>query len=637
MDFTEKPSDKRSDHSSDSRNEDVNAQQHPILPPQESIDRQQSQTQPSGTLGAFSRLGNLPEWGVPGYGQLHGKALNNAISWCSCLAFLMFGYDQGVMSGLLTLDDFQRHFPLMTPLTQANNVCWIDNPTNTIRRAGMCTGDANTQAAAVALYQVGCFLGAVLILFYGEVWGRKSSTFWGSFIMIVGTIFQVAAGGTNGGDVGAYAVLVVGRVVGGIGNGMVTSTIPTWQSECAKPEKRGRLIITSGALIVAGVMISYWVGYGFYFLPAGMDYSSVRWRFPMAFQSFFTILVMGGLLFLPDSPRWLLMRGREAEARHLLARLADAPMDSQEVDVELSNIKDALAAQSAGGGFKMRELFQNGPSQNLRRTLLGIAAQFFQQISGINLITYYATYVFENSLGFGPDMSRLLAAANGTEYFLASLIGIPLIERAGRRKLMLFGAFGMMSSMIILAGTSSTAVVDESGAPVLSTVYGVVATVFLFGFNTFFAIGWLGMTWLYPAEITNLRIRIQANALSTCSNWLSNFLIVMITPPAFENLQYNTYTMFAVFNAAIIPCVYFFFPEPKGRSLEELDVIFASAHFEKISPVRQAKKMPKLEGRELDVQIARYFGGDVEEARRRSVVSAEEERRRSAGTVGMGI
>jgi MFS family permease len=128
------------------------------------------------------------------------------------------------MSGLLTLDDFQRHFPLMTPLSESNPVCWRDAPRNTIRDESMCVGNANTQAAAVALYQVGCFLGAVLILFYGEVWGRKSSTFWGSFIMIVGTIFQVAAGGTRGGDAGGYGVLIVGRIVGGIGNGMVTSS-----------------------------------------------------------------------------------------------------------------------------------------------------------------------------------------------------------------------------------------------------------------------------------------------------------------------------------------------------------------------------------------------------------------------------
>jgi hypothetical protein len=113
------------------------------------------------------------------------------------------------------------------------------------------------------------------------------------------------------------------------------------------------------------------------------------------------------------------------------------------------------------------------------------------------------------------------------------------------------------------------------------------------------------MTWLYPAEITNLRIRTQANALSTCSNWLSNFLIVMITPPAFENLQHNTYTMFAVFNAALIPAVWFFFPEPRGRSLEELDVIFAKAHKEGMSPVVVARRMEK-----------RYFGGDVEGAGR---------------------
>lgn len=92
------------------------------------------------------------------------------------------------------------------------------------------------------------------------------------------------------------------------------------------------------------------------------------------------------LLYLPDSPRWFMMRGLEEEAKDLLARLADADIDSEVVGLELSNIKEALAAQSSMGGFKMCELLTNGPSQNLRRTLLGIAAQFFQQICGINLI-----------------------------------------------------------------------------------------------------------------------------------------------------------------------------------------------------------------------------------------------------------
>lgn len=361
----------------------------------------------------------------------------------------------------------------------------------------------------------------------------------------------------------------------------------------------------SGALISGGIMIAYWVDYGFYFLEG-----TIRWRFPIAFQSFFTIIVMWGLLYLPDSPRWLVMRGRHNEARNVMARLMDRAEDHPDVDQELQTVVEALEVQSRGGGFKMRELLTNGPSQNFRRTFIAMTAQFFQQICGINLITYYATFLFENSLGFGPDMARLLAAANGTEYFLASLVALPLIEYAGRRKLMLFGAFGMMASMAILAGTVSTGTTAANGAPQLEPVYGITATVFLFVFNTFFAIGWLGMTWLYPAEVTNLRIRIQANALSTSSNWMSNFLIVMITPPAFANLQYRTYIMFAVFNAALIPCVYFYFPETKGRTLEELDVVFASANSEGIAPVKKAKQMPKLEGQELEQELLKHFSRD---------------------------
>ncbi|RMY34170.1 hypothetical protein D0864_16735, partial [Hortaea werneckii] len=393
---------------------------------EERMKYERDKDRPEGWRGSISKLGNLPEWKF-GKKKLQGKPLNISIAWAAACGFLMF--DQGVLSALLTLDDFQKSLPLMTPRSRANDLCWLDAPTNTIPDPNNCTGDSNTQAAGVAIYQIGCFMGAVLILFYGETWGRKSSTFYGSIIMIIGTILQAAAHD--------YGTLIAGRIIGGIGNGMVTSTIPTWQSECAKPENRGRDIVTSGATIVFGIMIAYWVDYGFYFIPSGRSYSSVRWRFPIMFQSFFTLLVMWALLYLPDSPRWLLMRGRPEEARDVLARLQGNELDSEEVDIEMQNIKEALEVQSRGGGFKMRELLHNGPSQNLRRTILGITSQFFQQICGINLITYYATYVFENSLGFGPDRSRLLSACNGTEYFLAALIAVPLIEKVGRRKLML--------------------------------------------------------------------------------------------------------------------------------------------------------------------------------------------------------
>lgn len=240
----------------------------------------------------------------------------------------------------------------------------------------------------------------------------------------------------------------------------------------------------SGALISGGIMIAYWVDLGFYFLEG-----SIRWRFPIAFQSLFTLIVMWGLMYLPESPRWLAVHGRMAEAAAVTARLLGKPLDDEETQQEMQNIVDGIDAQGAQGKFSNKELLTGGPSQNLRRTLIGVAAQFGQQICGINLITYYATFLFENSLGFSSEMSRLLAAANGTEYFLASLVALPLIERTGRRTLMLFGAFGMMASMAILAGTVSTGTTLPNGAPKLNATYGVTATVFLFVFNTFFAIG----------------------------------------------------------------------------------------------------------------------------------------------------
>ena len=156
-------------------------------------------------------MGALPEWGVGGK-KLAGKQLNFWIAFIASNGFLMFGYDQGVLSALITLRSWQEVFPLMTPRETPNELCWINGDRNQ-PDPSQCTGDANTQAFAIAIYQIGCFLGAVVILFYGEKWGRKPSTFWGSLIMIIGTIMQAGANG--------YALICVGRVVGGVGNGMV--------------------------------------------------------------------------------------------------------------------------------------------------------------------------------------------------------------------------------------------------------------------------------------------------------------------------------------------------------------------------------------------------------------------------------
>lgn len=207
VDNKEQHSDESANHSSDMvRNADTNVSHD---------SRNEKRGEKSAKSGSFMDMFALPQWKVRG-DYLRGTTLNYCIGVIASCGFLMFGYDQGVLSALLTLDDFQKNLPLMTPHDRSNPICWLDYPESTIPDPDMCTGSSNTQAAGVAIYQIGCFLGAVLIFFYGESWGRKSSTFWGSLIMIIGTAMQAACF--------EYGLFVGGRIVGGIGNGMVTSS-----------------------------------------------------------------------------------------------------------------------------------------------------------------------------------------------------------------------------------------------------------------------------------------------------------------------------------------------------------------------------------------------------------------------------
>jgi MFS family permease len=286
---------------------------------------------------------------------------------------------------------------------------------------------------------------------------------------------------------------------------MLTSLeVPTWQSETSKPHKRGKMLMIEGAMITGGICLSYWIDYGFSYLEP----STIAWRFPIGFQIIFAVIIFILILELPESPRWLILKGHDEEALSVMAALKDCPVDDHELQNEFTAIKDTVLDQAKYG---FRDLFVMGPDRGFHRVVLAYVNQMFQQISGINLITYYAAYVYENVVGLSGNTSRLLAAANGTEYFLASWIAVYTIERFGRRKLMLFGAAGMSGSMVVLAIMTA----NQGKAT------GIVAAVFSFVFNSFFAIGWLGMTWLYPAEIVPLTIRAPANALSTSGNWVS--------------------------------------------------------------------------------------------------------------------
>ncbi|CAK4019739.1 Sugar transporter STL1 [Lecanosticta acicola] len=522
---------------------------------------------------------------------LRGTQLNIAIAVVAGVDFALFGYDQGVMGGLLTLRSFLKYFPQID----------TQNPPD-----GDASKASNVQGITVGGYTLGCFFGAVATIWLGNLLGRKRTILVGSTIMVIGAAIQCSSF--------SLGQLIAARLITGFGNGMNTSTVPTWQSETSKSHRRGQMVMIEGSLIVFGVMLSYWIDLGFSFL----DPSTISWRFPIAFQILMALFVCFLVPGLPESPRWLTLQGREAEALEVLCALNDTTEDDPQIQNEFKAVKDTVF-EMAKGSFA--DAFKFNRNRNFHRTALAYVNQMFQQISGINIITYYAATIFETNIGLSPFLSRLLAALNGTEYFMASWVAIFTIERFGRRALMLFGAAGQAMSMAVLAGTTSIPSDDPR-----SKQAGIAAAVFLFVFNSFFAIGWLGMTWLYPAEITPLDIRAPANAISTTANWIFNFMVVMVTPVAFNAIGYKTYVVFAVINAFMFPCVYFFYPETAYRSLEEMDEIFHGVQGWKgaFTVVQVARTKPRRYGKKGELLIAYE---ETEEAR-------QVERRRSSVVVG---
>lgn len=391
------------------------------------------------------------------------------------------------MSGIISATAFNNFFP-----TTKNN--------------------STMQGFTTAIYEVGCLLGAMFILWAGDRLGRRRAIITGGLVMLVGVIIQITC--VKGSD--PFVQFIVGRVIMGIGNGMNTSTVPTYQAECSRTTNRGLLICIEGGVIAFGTCVAYWIDYGASFGP-----DDLVWRFPIAFQVLFALAISGPMYFLPESPRWLLTHERYEEADIVISALRGYELDSAETALERDLIVDSIRAS---GGFSkstpFSALFTNGKTQHFRRMMLGASSQLMQQIGGCNAVIYYFPILFQDSIGETHNMSLLMGGVNMIIYSIFATFSWFAIERVGRRKLFLWGTIGQMSSMII---TFSCLIPGGS-----QNAKG--AAVGLFTYIASFGATWLPLPWLYPAEVNPIKTRGKANAVSTCSNWLFNFLIVMVTP-----------------------------------------------------------------------------------------------------------
>lgn len=490
---------------------------------------------------------------------LRGKKLHWAITFTSVVGFSLFGYDQGLMSGILQGQSFIGEFPVLDKDIAGHNAEHV----------------SVLQGAVTACYELGCFFGAIFTLCFGQRTGRTPLLVTGGILMVIGTVLSTAAFGESWG----LGQFVIGRVISGLGNGMDTATIPVWQSECSKAHNRGFLVCFEGAIIAVGTFIAYWIDFGFSYVE-----SSVQWRFPVAFQILFALMVTIGALMLPESPRWFIMQGKDEEALHVMAELNGSSPDAEDVLRDFNLMKADMKAAEAQQSSSWKTLFTFGKTQEFQRMMIGCSGQFFQQFTGCNAAIYYSTLLFENNLNMEHKMALIIGGVFATVYALATIPSFFMVEKVGRRNLFLIGFAGQGLSFIITMGC----LIDDNAQNAKGAAVGIFLFICFFAFTT------LPLPWIYPPEINPLRTRTMAASASTCTNWITNFAVVMFTPVFSSQSPWGIYLFFALVNFVGIPFAYFFYVETAGRDLEEVDVIFAKAHVEKKWPFQVAQQMPKL-------------------------------------------
>ncbi|KAF2687384.1 general substrate transporter [Lentithecium fluviatile CBS 122367] len=461
--------------------------------------------------------------------RLQGRALTAGITLTSGVGFMLFGWDQGVYGGILGNERFLATF---------------DNPSATI------------QGQIVSTYDIGCILGAFLSFFVGDRYGRRKA--------IALACLSVAIGGALQASAFSLTHMIVGRIIAGLGIGLNSATIPMWQSETSKPEHRGKLIALQLVLVIFGIDLTQWVNLGMTYVPN----NDVSWRFPIAFQCFLALLTMFLLWFMPESPRWLCYKGRHEEAQEIMARLESTTSDDPKVQAEIRIILGTISHEQEVQPVTWREVFAGGEQQDLRRILLGAGTSLMQQFGGINVVVYYLPVILTQSFGFSSRMALILSAVDFISLCFWGLMIFFVIDRVGRKNLMLYGALGQSFCFAMAA----------IGLGIGTTAMNGIAVAFIFFYHICFGLSFLSIPFMYPSEINSQRMRNTGNAVAMITNWVGVYVIVSITPPAIANIGWRFYIIFAVLNFAWVPFIWYFYVETAGLSLEEVDIMFAIKH-----------------------------------------------------------
>ncbi|KAG2174391.1 hypothetical protein INT43_004414 [Umbelopsis isabellina] len=498
-----------------------------------------------------------------------GKKLLIAINAVAGLSIFFFGYDQGVMSDVNIAPDYLQIMGLES------------NPA--------------LLGGVVAVYYAGCLIGALMGGYIGDRIGRIRTVVVGSGIAVIGAALQCSAQNV--------AWMICARIITGIGTGHLNAIVPVWSAETSHHTSRGMFIAIEFTLNIFGVVVAYWLGYGMSYTEGG-----IRWRFPLGFQLIPLAVLMVIINFFPESPRWLLRMGRKEEALEILAALrGDGDPEHTEVQKEYNDIIEAIEIEHEGE-MGYLEMFKKDPLNIARRVHLSVWLQIIQELTGIGVVTVYAPECFQKA-GFSSQKSQLIAGINNITYMLSTLVAVFTLDRFGRRFSLFWGAAAQGISLILLSIMVHPAMLAKN-----PTAFGIAGTVFIFMYTAFFGMTWLTVPWLYPVEIYPLKVRAKGGAWSVVGWSVGNALVAEITPPLLAAWNNYTFLFFGLINIIAIPIVWALYPETANRTLEEMDIVFATD-----TPfVWKAEKELK-QNRDAIVEKAKDAKGEAFKKRRSSV------------------
>ncbi|KAF1944883.1 hypothetical protein EJ02DRAFT_431991 [Clathrospora elynae] len=454
---------------------------------------------------------------------LHGKKLIYFTSVFVSLGVFLFGYDQGVMSGIITGIYFKEYF----------------NQPSAVELGTM-----------VAILEIGAFISSIMVGRIGDVLGRRKTILYGSLIFVVGGALQTFANGVP--------MMLLGRIIAGLGVGSLSTIVPVYQSEISPPHNRGRMGCIEFTGNVSGYAVSVWVDYFCTYIKGDLS-----WRVPLFMQCIMGLLLAAGSLLICESPRWLLDNDHDEEGIVVIANLyGKGDIHNPKAREEYREIKMNVLLQRQEGERSYADMFR----RYSKRVFIAMSAQALAQLNGINVISYYAPLVFEEAGWYGRQ-AILMTGINAITYLLSTIPPWYIVDTLGRRKILLSGALMMVVS---LSAISYFIFLQAPWTPNLVVIFVMI-------YNAAFGYSWGPIPWLYPPEILPMSIRAKGASLSTATNWAFNWLVGEMTPILQEHIQWRLYLIHAFFCAASFVIVYFIYPETANVRLEDMNSLFGDA------------------------------------------------------------